>query len=352
MPRIFNLTLPIYALALEAGKTGSSFDDWAQTDEIQRLIENTPEKLDFRALEKSFYDGRRSTWTAAWTTAPEAYDGFGTSTLETAGEWHGKTLRRVAIDPQYFRWQTGRYGSGIHGTWEEDPRVEEARVQEQIAQDKLRREREATQREAGLVWLATAPAPHLESTDANWETWHAYGLRTEDIRAERERRTAIETANNRRETWARCAALIPEGASIIDPGKPSSMGLYGRLPGRDPFAWRCVKIKPGFPSDDPEKAMVVGEGNEEIAALTFVAQWITEGEWRLATAEDVIPPIAVLVRLGHRDLRRIHRVDTNGVVSWVGRAHFGDRMVLDEKGHLVRSKKIREHALSVAPNAW
>ncbi len=351
MARTFDMTLPIYDLARAAGKTGDGFSDWINTDEAQGHLDG-PVRIDHRALEAAFYEGRRSTWTVAWTTAPEAYDGFGTTTLEMGGEWHGKTLRKISIDPEFYGWQTGRFGSGMHGTWAEDPRLEEARVQEQIVQDKLRREQEAAQREVGLVWLTTVDASKLESTDANWEEWHAHGVRSEDVRAERDYRTAVETANTKRETWARCAAIIPEGASIVDPGAPSKVGRYGRIPGRDPYAWRSVKIVPGYPADDPEKASVVGEGNETVASLTTVAEWITEGHWRLATPEDIIPPVAVLQRIGHRDLRRIHRVDTNGVISWVGRASFGERMVLDENGHLVRSKKIREHALSVAPNVW
>src|SRR4051812_20838019 len=104
MARIFNLTLPIYDMARTAGKTEPSFDDWLQTDAPQSHL-GGPERIDYRALEAAFYEGRRTTWTTAWTTAPEAYDGFGTATLEPAGDWHGKTLRKINIDPQFYKWQ-------------------------------------------------------------------------------------------------------------------------------------------------------------------------------------------------------------------------------------------------------
>jgi hypothetical protein len=52
-----------------------------------------------------------------WTTAPEAYDGFGTETLTLdAGRDVGRGLpvRKVLIRKKHFDWQTQRYGSGMH----------------------------------------------------------------------------------------------------------------------------------------------------------------------------------------------------------------------------------------------
>ncbi len=56
-----------------------------------------------------------------YTTAPEAYDGFGTRTLaEVAGtDRRGKTIRKVGIRPNAWEWQTQRYGSGMHAAVEE-----------------------------------------------------------------------------------------------------------------------------------------------------------------------------------------------------------------------------------------
>ena len=47
------------------------------------------------------------------TTAPEAYDGFGTFTVH---EYDGHRL--VAIQEPHVAWQTGRYASGLHSPQE------------------------------------------------------------------------------------------------------------------------------------------------------------------------------------------------------------------------------------------
>jgi hypothetical protein len=49
-----------------------------------------------------------------YTTAPEAYDGFGTETEETLGPWHRQDMRRVSILGAHLEWQQCRYGSGCH----------------------------------------------------------------------------------------------------------------------------------------------------------------------------------------------------------------------------------------------
>lgn len=53
-----------------------------------------------------------------FTSAPVDFDGFGTQTLAAnAGTDHrGIVLRKVAIRPEHYEWQTVRYGSGSH-TW-------------------------------------------------------------------------------------------------------------------------------------------------------------------------------------------------------------------------------------------
>lgn len=50
------------------------------------------------------------------TTAPKDYDGFGTIELSPrVGLDHcDRPLRRVAIRPEHWEWQTLRYGSGLH----------------------------------------------------------------------------------------------------------------------------------------------------------------------------------------------------------------------------------------------
>ena len=50
-----------------------------------------------------------------------------------------------------------------------------------------------------------------------------------------------------------------------------------------------------------------------------------------------------------RDLKEIERVDVDGSVVWVGAPMFArEAMALDDAGHLVKSKKIAEAALTEA----
>lgn len=57
---------------------------------------------------------RALTWAVRYTTAPEAYDGFGTTHLGVVGKDanRGKAYRKVLINPQHLTWQSMRYGSG------------------------------------------------------------------------------------------------------------------------------------------------------------------------------------------------------------------------------------------------
>jgi hypothetical protein len=50
----------------------------------------------------------------------------------------------------------------------------------------------------------------------------------------------------------------------------------------------------------------------------------------------------VLERIGHAHYASIRRVEAAGRVVWVGRPTYGETLVLDEKGHLVRAKKVLE----------
>src|ERR1700744_4961641 len=56
-----------------------------------------------------------------YTTAPAAYDGFGTREIDAdAGRDHrGQVVRKVAIEAQHLDWQERRYGSGLHGCTDE-----------------------------------------------------------------------------------------------------------------------------------------------------------------------------------------------------------------------------------------
>lgn len=54
--------------------------------------------------------------TEMYTSAPEAYDGFGTKTLAVVGRdrQSGNPVRKVAVENDHMDWQTQRYGSGMH----------------------------------------------------------------------------------------------------------------------------------------------------------------------------------------------------------------------------------------------
>jgi DNA polymerase III sliding clamp (beta) subunit (PCNA family) len=53
-----------------------------------------------------------------YTTAPEAYDGFGTKTItpDCGKNSNGKTWRMIQVEDRNLNWQDGRNGSGMHPT--------------------------------------------------------------------------------------------------------------------------------------------------------------------------------------------------------------------------------------------
>ena len=58
-------------------------------------------------------DGESVTYFVAITTAPRAYDGFGTLSLRDTYNDDGKEARIVLIREEHFAWQNnGRYNSG------------------------------------------------------------------------------------------------------------------------------------------------------------------------------------------------------------------------------------------------
>jgi hypothetical protein len=61
-------------------------------------------------------DGEMVLYFVAQTTAPIAYDGFGT--INVFESWmyggSGETVRVVLIRDEHFNWQTGRYNSGLY----------------------------------------------------------------------------------------------------------------------------------------------------------------------------------------------------------------------------------------------
>ena len=341
------MTADLIALAREAGVAGRTWDLWTASDVVQDALIEAVTDLDTDALEAAFLEGRRqhriaNGWRTVWTTAPADYDWFGTETIVECGEWHGKKLRSVLIDPDQYQGQTDRYFSGMHPSLDEDPRVAEERAKVRAAQDKVEREvREAT-RQAGLTWLTTATEDELEDFDG----FEARGLRYQDIRVEKARRSAAVTESARLSELARCEALVPRGATLIDDGSPAERGVYGYIPGRPTHVWYNVFVQRAYP-DDAEHNYVHGEGLDHVGSLAYVADWIVSGRLRVATAADNVPPRAVVQRVGHDRFKDIRHVEVEGRHVWVfDKLWRNERLVLDERGHIVRAKKIVEAALA------
>lgn len=331
----------LQAMAHAAGLSGQDWMRWTSSDEVQALVDACDAHLETDTLEASYCDGRRERritvdgWRVLWTTAPADYDGFGTETIAIDGEWYGKPLRRIVVNPDYVTYQSDRNGSGLHPTWEEDPRIAEAKAKERLEKDRAERAAYEAKRATGLQWVRTATEEELEDFD----TFEARGLKYADVRSEKERRTKEEGANRCAAEWSRCLALIPDGATLIDAGQPSERGQFGRIPGRDPHVYHAVRIVRGWP-DKADRANVMGEGQENAGSAALVADWIASGRLRVATESDNVPPYAVLKRIGHARLSEIKCARVEGRTVWTGRATFGETMHLDDKGHLIRSKKI------------
>jgi hypothetical protein len=345
----------IIDMARKAGRTGVDYMDWTATDEVQKLADEGAFSSDktCRAIEKAYEEGvrdyKRATWRVVWTTAPSDYDTMGTETLATEGDWFGKPLRQVAIDPKHYVYQTARYRSGLHQSWDKDPRVEEARAKakrdERDAEDRKRAEIRA----AGLEWIKTA-----ELSDDDVAAWEDRGLTYQDVREEWRRRDAEAAEKSRTDEWARCVAAVPEGCTIVDEGEPSKRGVYGVIPGRDPHVYHCVHIVKGWP-DDADHASVASTGGREhdvCGSLSYVAEWLASGRVRIARPDEILPPPAVLARIGHEKWKDIRRVTVDSKTVWIGTARFAyEPLVLDAEGHIVRSKKVRETALLEACDA-
>lgn len=286
-----------------------------------------------------------------WTTAPKSYDGFGTETAEGPYPWDGEQLRRVLVDPAFQDWQSGRYWSGCRGSWDEDPRIEEARRRETSAREKAERENAAKRRAEGLVWIQTADLPADE--DAADAMAHERGLTWQDVRAERQRRTREGNAVKMAEQWAKDRATFADGATIVDLGTPGFRGYQDQwIPGREPNAWRDVRVEPHWCyADDSAQAIVWGEGRQRIGTLADVAHRFAIGEYRAAGPNEVVPPRAVVDRIGCR-YNEVARAEVGGKVAWAGRP-LGSLgvLVVDDRGHLVRAKALRE-AAEQAHRAW
>lgn len=343
--------------ARAAGEAGQDWMEWTFQEDVQAAITAHAEtggrrgRL-IRECEKAYEDGRRAakraTWTVCWTTAPEDYDTFGTETLiPDAGEWCGKTLRQVAIDPRHLDYQSCRYGSGLHGTWEKDPREEEKRWAAEREKERSELAAREERRGLGRVWLSTLTDEELSSlSDEDYDR----GFLNEDVRAEKKSRAEESAEKERAEKWTRCRALFPAEPFVLVSdqvdSKISVVHNYAfRVPGKDSKVYYDASV--AEVGEDADRSWITA-GREQIGSLADVAWSVEQGHWRVARSEDV-PPKKVLDRIGHDKLAEIKRLEINGRSVWVGRARFSyENLILDEKGRIIRAKKIVEEASRLA----
>lgn len=346
--------MTIINLAREAGASGVSWNDWTFSDEVQALIDahDGPRGRLIRECERAYNEGRherlRKTWVTVWTTASEDYDSFGTETVSRAGQWRGKELREVVVDPHHENYQRDRYGSGLHGSWREDPRVEERREEERRAEERAAHEVRETKRAGGLVWLASLSEAELDRVaDGDQDNRiEAHCLGWTHVREEKKRRQELREKRERSQAWEKCRPMIPADCVLVDDGDEggySEAGGYAyRRPRRDArvfYEIRVVEVE-----QDAERSYVM-HGRDSLGSVADVAYQIESGRLRVAAPPDV-PPKKVLDRIGHDQLKEIQRLEVGGRVVWVGRARFSyEQMILDDQGRLVRARAVVAEAL-------
>ncbi len=104
-----------------------------------------------------------------YTTAPEAYDGFGTVTLELLPTLHNrgsdKPFRKVEIQDEALGWQIARYESGMY------PRLDEATFQDWLAHHLIVSDAPVAPVVAEPVIAAPGQSPELAAAfDLAWKS--------------------------------------------------------------------------------------------------------------------------------------------------------------------------------------
>lgn len=340
-------------LARAAGREGRGWDDWTRDDVVQDFIlRHSGPDHEIHAWEVAHREGlaeyrAASGWISHWTTAPDEYDSFGTITVEHCGTWHDRALRRVLVDPSHLSYQIQRFRSGVHGSWDCDPREEEREAHER--RERWRREdaERAARREAGLRWLTGASEIEVEAA-INADEVESRGLTYSELRGELVRRANDALQAARADEWARCSAAVPMGAILVDDGAPAQRGRWGVIPGRPPRVFYAVRIQAGTDWQRLADHAIVESSvdREVVGSLAVVAARLADGSLRIA-AVDAVPPEPVVRRFGHERYREIHRVVIGDRVVWAGRpwASSAEVLVLDERGHLVRAARVRAAAL-------
>lgn len=298
-------------------------------------------ELDKEKLESAFVEGRRAFrlsrgWIRTWTTACVEYDQFDTEELESS-KWNGKVLRLVISHPDHAVYQRSRYMFGAW-CWDEDPREVERKIKETIAREKAEDEEKKRVRDEGLVWLRSADLSARTDEDIFDNELRSRGLTWSDLRAEQQRRSDEEDAAARLTEWSQCRSMFSDGDTIVDPGTT--------LIGSTCNVYRNVRVVPHWSAkDDAGEARVEDERRTDLGSLWFVAERLSKGDYRIAKADEILPPAAVLDRMKPSRLENILMVESEGRVIWIGReGYFGDIHILDEQGKLVRKSSLKEAA--------
>lgn len=306
-------------------------------------------EFDRQVIEAAFVEGRRvhrmaNGWVIAWTDARCDYDQFDTEELE-CHEWHHRPLRKVLMNPSNAVYQRSRYSSGAN-VWDEDPREIERKIRETIDRENAEAEQRKLVREEGLSWLHTADLSQRTDEDLFDSELRSRGLTWSDLRREQKRRDDEQEAAERLTEWNRCRSMFADGCTIVDRGRDAQR--YGKeiAHERSCNVYRNVRIVPR--SDRPfdiKEARVEADG-DWVGFLWFVAERLTEGQYRVADANERFPPAAVMKTLAPLRLDRVHRIETEGrtVYAMRERYDYSTIMVVDEKGRVVRKRSIKETA--------
>jgi hypothetical protein len=342
------------AMARSAGAAGIDYQRFLHDDATGEAFESLDEADIFGThttanIEDAFVEGRREYrqtkggWIVCWTTAKADYDQFGTEEIE-CHEWNGRSLRKVLMEPNNAVFQRGRYLSGA-AIWDEDPREVERKIRETIDRENAEAEERRVIREVGLSWLRSADLSQRTDEDLVDNELRSRGLVWKDLWTEQARREEDAKTAERAAEWNRCRSMFADGCTIVDPGRDAQRGQFGVIPGSDCAVYRNVRVVPHWSAKDSvEDARVVDERHTDAGSLWFVAERLQKGEYRIATADECLPPALVLDRLKPSRLHNLLRVETEGRVVWASRERFSysNIVVVDEQGKLVRKKSIKE----------
>lgn len=339
------------AAALEAGRKGITWAAWTNEDAVQDFVCSADDAISDAAIKAweaahrigTFEHLAASGWIERWTHAPESFDGFGTLTLEQCGFWNGRALRRVIVDGRHVTWQADRYGSGTYATWETDPRIEERRQAELRERWRAEDATRAAKREVGLAWLKTASSEEILTAEYE-DDIERRGLTHVEARDERKRREAEEVERIRVLEIEQALAIVKPGLNLIDDGTPSRCGIYGPIPGRPPTVHYGIN-EHGYARQTADEIMIRDSAGADIGSLMTIARRLSAGELRVATDGDMLPPEPVLRRVGLDRRAVVQRLEISGHVVWAARLPFTiDVIVLDGRGHIVRSRQIQTAA--------